>query len=211
MIVYLDESGDLGFNLDKPGTSQFFIVTFLVCGDAKVADRIAKKVLRSLSKTDLKHHHGALHAYSLRDSPRRRLLTFVAQEQVSVLVIRLDKRKVYTPADEKHFLYNYVVNVLLDRLITQDIVDEEDTIHVVASQRETNRALNDNFLAYLTRRAAERHGPRLTVEIRPAMAVKGLQVVDCLSWSFFRKYEHGDPTYADMVAGRVIEEYSIYG
>ena len=117
----------------------------------------------------------------------------------------------YTPVDEKHFLYNYVVNILLDRLVTRGGVHIDDTIHVVASQRETSRTLNDTFVAYLARRASERIGPRLTVDIQPAAAAKGLQIVDCLSWSLFRKYEYGDSSYADIIAAKVIEEYSIYG
>jgi len=188
-----------------------FTVTILVCDEARTADKMVKKVLQGFSKTDLKHHHGVLHARSDDSATRRRLLTLVADADVSILVIRLDKRQVYTPVDEKHLFYNYVVNVLLSRLVNQRLAKAGDTIQVVASQREASRALNDNFLAYVNGRAAKRCGPGLSVEVRPAATVKGLQVVDCLSWSFFRKYEHGDPSYADIVAGRVIEEYSIHG
>jgi len=211
MIVYLDESGDLGFDLDKPSTSQYFVVTILVCADENVAGKIAKKVFQTLSKTDVRHHHGVLHAHGLRESVRRRLLGLIAQEDVSILVIRLDKRQVFTPVDEKHLFYNYVVNALLSRLVSRQLVQNNETIHVIASQRETSRGLNEDFLAYITSRSTSRQGPDLTVEIKPASAVKGLQVVDCLSWSFFRKYEYGDSSYADLVAAKVIDEWSIYG
>lgn len=41
-------------------------------------------------------------------------------------------------------------------------------------------------------------------------AVKGLQVVDFLSWAIFRKYEHGDDYFYNMIKNLIVEESSLF-
>ena len=208
--VFLDESGDLGFDLTKTRTSRNFVVAILVCSDVQPMDKLVRQVFRGFSKTDLKHHHGVLHAYSENETTRRKILSLLVENNVGILIIRLDKNRAFFQQNEKHLLYNSIVNVILDRLISRGLVSANETVHVVASQRETSHVLNANFMSYLTSKAVEQHGVRLDVQIKPTSAEKGLQIVDCLSWSFFRKYEHNDSTYADLVASRVIEESSVF-
>jgi len=208
MLAYLDESGDLGFDFAKPGTSHFFVVAAVVCSGSEVADKVVKKVFRGFTKTDLKHHGGSLHSYTETPATRQRLLRLVVQQDVSVFVIRLDKR-IYALRGDKHALYNHLVGVLLSSIVSSGVAQADGTLQVVASQRETSRGLNRDFVSYLRRQVAAPDGLSVDIQIKPAASVKGLQVVDCLSWSFCHKYECGDATYAEIVAGKVIEEIDI--
>jgi hypothetical protein len=66
------------------------------------------------------------------------------------MTIYLNKRKVYTKLqDEKQVLYNYVTNILLDRIYSKRLVAGKNKTTIVASRRETNRYLNENFKTYL--------------------------------------------------------------
>ena len=38
MFIFLDESGDLGFDFDKAKTSRYFVITLLVCNDMAAQD-----------------------------------------------------------------------------------------------------------------------------------------------------------------------------
>jgi hypothetical protein len=63
--------------------------------------------------------------------------------------IYLNKEKVYIKLqNEKHVLYNYVTNILLDRIITKKLL-KDNNITLIASRRETNKFLNENFKNYL--------------------------------------------------------------
>jgi FAD synthase len=65
------------------------------------------------------------------------------------MCIYLNKKKVYTKLqDEKHVLYNYVTNILLDRIFTKKLLKGKD-FKFIASRRETNKFLNENFKEYL--------------------------------------------------------------
>jgi len=211
-IVFLDESGDLGFDLTKTATSRFFVVAALACQDSKPIDRVVKKIFTGFTKTQIKSRHGMLHASKEDRKTNERLLRGLAILDISVIVIHLDKTRIYTPIEnEKHLLYNNIVNILLDRLVGLRVVPVDQPLQAIASQRETSSILNQNFRSYITLNDKQRIGPQTEVTIAPPSTFKGLQAADCISWSFFQKYEHGDPFFADLLVKRVVEERSIYG
>jgi hypothetical protein len=57
LIIFLDESGDLGFNFEKQKTSRKFVITLLVCDGADGADGFKRAVRRTL-KNKLNHKKG---------------------------------------------------------------------------------------------------------------------------------------------------------
>jgi len=210
--VYFDESGDLGFDTSKTKSSKHFVVAMLFCRDSRRIEKLVKKAFAEFSKTEVKSLGGVLHAVKLRSAIRKRLLRQLADEDIYVLVIMLNKERVHIKLqDAKHALYNYVVNTLLDRLIRKRLFDDNDTVEVVAAQRGTNRFLNDTFSEYLQRQTLQNHAIDISVSIQTPRDRKGLQMADLLAWSFFRKYEHGDASYVDIIEEKVIEESWLFG
>ena len=61
--IFMDESGELGFDFKKKKTSKFFVVTFIFTKDKSNLDKIIKKVFKSIPKNKTKKHSGVLHAY----------------------------------------------------------------------------------------------------------------------------------------------------
>lgn len=204
----MDESGDLGFSLEK-GSSRFFIVTAIFTDSKRRLEKIAKKTHATLRKKYRKV--GVLHAYSETQATRQRLLKAVGKTDSNILVIILNKKKVYTKLkDEKAVLYNYVTNILLDRLLTKKIVPLNHEVHMIAAQRETNRFLNQNFKEYLANQASNTHKVKIKVEIATTAQEKALQVADFVSWAIFRKYEYNDDSYYNIIKEKIIEESLLY-
>lgn len=58
MLVYIDESGCLGFDFSKSGTSKYLIFTALVCHEEAVSREIGRAINRTL-KNKIKHHKGS--------------------------------------------------------------------------------------------------------------------------------------------------------
>jgi hypothetical protein len=71
-------------------------------------------------------HSGTLHANKEHSRIRHKLLHQLrGKEEVSIMVIRLNKKKAYAPLhDEKTLLYNYVTNILLDRIIIKGLFQQ---------------------------------------------------------------------------------------
>lgn len=211
--IFLDESGDLGFDFNKKKTSKYFVVTFLFVKQKIPIERMVKKIFRSFSGTEVKNHHGVLHAFKETPKTRQKLLKLFRENKASnILVIYLNKKKVYTKLqDEKAVLYNYVTNILLDRMYTKKLVPANEKISLIASRRETNKFLNQNFTIYLKGQIKNKHKFDIDIEIKSPTQEKSLQVVDMLSWAIFRKYEHGDENYYNLIKQDIVEESSLFG
>lgn len=188
----MDESGDLGFDLNKSGTSKHFLITFVFSKNKRPIEKCVKKTHGGL-RNKFKCKGKALHAYNEKRVTRFRLLRCLAEKDIYIITIALNKRKVYTKLqEEKAVLYNYVTNILLDRIFTKKLIPIEGKIYLIASKRETNKFLNANFKDYLKSQAVNSHGIDLRVEIKTPAEEKALQAVDFVSWAIFRKYEQED-------------------
>lgn len=207
--LFLDESGDLGFD-PKKKNSKYFIITILFASDKKPLESIVKKIHKNLRKKVKKLSGGILHAVKEKPITRRRLLRLLADKDISIMAIRLNKSKVYTHLkDEKHVLYNYVTNILLDRVMTKHL-DKSNEITMIAAKRETNKFLNYNFKNYLENQLKNKHKKRIKIEIKMPSEEKSLQAVDFACWSIFRKYEHGDDSYYLLIKKIIVEENSLF-
>lgn len=134
-FIFLDESGDLGFKLNG-GSSHYFVITVVFSRSKRRLEKIARKVHGGLSRKYRKV--GVLHAYKEKPATRRRVLEQLCETDCQVLGIVLNKEKVYTKLqDEKAVLYNYVTNILLDRLFQQHEFTADQEAVLIASRRET--------------------------------------------------------------------------
>lgn len=120
-FIFMDESGDLGFNFNKRGTTKYFLITFLLTQNKREMEKCVKKVHAGLRKRYKKI--GVLHAYVEEPITKKRLLSLLAEEDCRIMTILLNKKRVYTKLqDEKPVLYNYVTNILLDRIFTKKLI-----------------------------------------------------------------------------------------
>jgi hypothetical protein len=208
--IFLDESGDLGFDFRKKKTSKFFVVTCLFTGNKRPIEKIVKKTHSELKKK-YKRRFGILHAVKEKPITRQRLLKRLNEKDCTIMTIYLNKKKVYTKLrDEKLVLYNYVTNILLDRIYTKKIIPIKDRVELIASRRETNKFLNENFKNYLNRQVENRHKTEIKISIRTPSDEKVLQAVDFVSWAIFRKYEYGDDSYYNIIKNKIVEENPLF-
>lgn len=205
-FILLDESGDLGFS---KGSSKFFTITIIFTKNKRKLEKIAKNIHKNLSKKYKRV--GALHAYNEQPVTRQRLLKQFNETDCSVLAIILNKQKVYTRLqDEKAVLYNYVANILLDRLMTKKLIPINEEILLIASQRETNRFLNDNFKNYLSTQIKHNHAIDIKIKLATPHEQKALQIVDFASWALHRNHSIADDSYYNLFKSRIIEEIKLF-
>ncbi len=207
--IFMDESGNLGFNFDKRGTTSYFLITFLFTRSKRPIEKCVKKVHLGLRKKYKKI--GVLHAYIEEPVTKRRLLSLLAEKDCKIMTVLLNKKKVYTKLqDEKPVLYNYVTNILLDRIFTKKLIQSDDSIKIIASRKETNKFLNKNFKSYLHSQLAANYKVKVSISVKTPAEQKALQAVDFVSWAIFRKYEYKDDTYYNLIRGKIVEENSLF-
>lgn len=208
--IFLDESGDLGFDFSKKRTSKFFVITFLITESKKPIEKIIKKTHSEL-KQKIKRRIGILHAVKEKPITRQRLLKRLIEKDCFILTIYLNKKRVYTKLqDEKVVLYNYVTNILLDRIYTKKIISSQKIIELIASRKETNKFLNENLKNYLCNKVKNKHKAMIDIKIKSPAEEKSLQAVDFVSWAIFRKYEYGDDSYYNIIKEKIKEENPLF-
>lgn len=209
--IFLDESGDLGFNFSKKRTSKYFIVTFLFANKKRSLEKAISKTHGELRKLYRKHG-GVLHCFHEKPTTRQRLLKRLNDKDCWIMTVYLNKMKVFTKLqDEKDVLYNYVTNILLDRIMTKKLLGAHPgKVTLIASRKETNKFLNENFKNYLQTKTKDNHGFQINVEIKTPHEEKCLQAVDFVSWSIFRKWEYDDESYYQLIKNKIIEENPLF-
>lgn len=208
--IFLDESGDLGFDFSKQATSRYFIVTVLFTDYKRPIQKLIRKVHANLRKK-YKIRTSTLHAAKEESVNILRICRGLTDKNCQVLTICVDKNKVFPELrSKKHALYNYIVSILLDRVVGRHLVSAKDSLLLVASKRETNKFFNQNFHEYLRRQIKNSYGIELEIEIKTPAEEKCLQAADIASWSIFRKHEYGDDRYYRVLESIIVEERILF-
>lgn len=208
----MDESGCLGFDFSKSKPTKYFIITFIFTNSNRPLEKIVKSTFQFMPAKHRKSHSGVLHFHKEQPRIRLKLLNELKRkDNISIMAIILNKSKVHTRLqDEKSILYNFVTNILLDRILTKKLVPTNEPVYLVASRRETNKFLNENFEQYISNTINHNHKVLIHPIIKTPHQEKALQVVDAASWSIFRKYEHQDESYYNIIKDLIIEENPLF-
>jgi undecaprenyl pyrophosphate synthase len=205
--IFLDESGDLGF---KKKSSKWFLFTLVVIDNPRPLEKVISKARTGLKKK-YKHRFSELHAYHCDDVTRTRILKSLARLDIAVITTILNKRKVYVDLqNQKNYLYNYTANVILDRLINSKLIANNHEISLVADRKDTKKNLRDNFISYITEAMKKRRDGNFKMSLAASHDERGLQAVDFISWSIFRKYEKDDLQFYDFIKSKIIDERLLF-
>lgn len=199
--IYIDESGDLGFDFTKKGTSRYFVVAAIIVEDKDILEKIIRKTFISLSQKDRRRHSGTFHAFKEKEKTLRKILRLLkAESSIKIAFICLEKKD-KDSEKSKYEIYNESVL----RLVRNAFYDSSLEITLFSSQRETNKYINKQFKSFLSRGL----GKKSRVKIINPSDEKGLQLVDIISWSIFRKYEFGDDFYYKLFEDKIIKKIEI--
>lgn len=199
-----------GFDFKKRKTTKYFVITFLFTDKKRPIEKIIRNLHAGLRKK-YRMRDGVLHACREEPVTCTRFCRQIIEKDCKVMTIYLNKKRVYTKLqNEKAVLYNYVINILLDRISTKRLIEKDKKIMFIASRRETSKFLNLNFVNYLKNQSLNNHKLDIDIKIKTPFEEKGLQAVDLISWAIFRKYEYGDESYYNIIREIIIEENPLF-
>jgi len=197
IIAAQDESGDLGFDFDKKGTSRFFCITLVVSVEKRKLEKLVKRMFADFAKQRIKHPHGVLHAYNETDRTNHLMIRRLKDTDAKAFVIKVDKTKlIRRDIDE---FYNDLTIMLLEKVF--DVTGVEKVI-LIASRKDPKPEAVERFKSSL----AAAYGDSLEVIVKRPREEKSLQVADCISWCLFRLYENGDGSFYQEIEP-ILHEY----
>jgi len=202
-MIYLDESGDLGF---KPRSSKFFVLAAIIARDPEKVSRCIKRVRQQkLSKKyktvpELKFHNSS-------QTIRKRVLDCVAGTDTDIAYVVLRKNQVFERLKSKpSILYNYLSGSLISKIITAYNLEGLVKVFVDKSLYGFERDNFDNYLTWKTcignHSEDQNINPPEIVHI-DSRQDRCIQVADFVAGAISHKYSMEDPSYYNAIEQRV--------
>ncbi len=203
MIVYIDESGDLGWTLDKPygmgGSSRYLTIALLIIPNDK--NFLSKKIVRNFykqyrisPKKEIKGTELSLEQKQylvgkiidlLKNNPEIKIITITTQKTNVQDHIRADSNK----------LYNYMIRLaLLDEIIN------EDSVTLIPDPRSIKVESGNSLLDYLQIELWFEYNSSTNLDQKVVSSENSLNLkfVDIISNLIWRKFEKAT-TEADLL------------
>ncbi len=145
MLVFIDDSGDAGFKLDK-GSTEFFIISLVIFDDNLEAEKIAvaiKELRRELKFSD----QAEFKFFKSRKDVRVKFLQTVNQFKFKIRSLVIDKKLIKSDnlKNNKNSFYSYVIKTAL-QYSNNSILNAKIRI-----DGSGDKVFRKNFLSYLRR------------------------------------------------------------
>lgn len=206
--LYLDESGDLGFDFQAKSPSRFLTIAVLATSQDQMVKRIRTAVRRTLKN---KVNRGKKNEQELKGSStdiavKRYFYRIIKDCKFGVYAVTLNKIRVFDEllrgSDAADRLYNWVARLVLEK-IPFERTNEPVELIVDKSKGKGGMA---RFDQYLKSQLAGRLDPRIPIHIhhRNSAADPGLSAIDLFCWGIFRRHERQDEVWYQEYAAKVL-------
>ena len=209
MLIYLDESGDLGFDYKGKKPSEKFVIALLVCNSRLVARDFRKAVRRTiknkLNPQKKKNQQQELKGTNTSIDVKQYFFRQCPKSGWAIYTVTLNKNRVYghlqTAAGKKK-LYNFLARFLLQNV---SLNNPGEAVTLVLDKSKSKDEISDfnNYVANQLDALLPLNVP-LYIYHERSHENPVLQAIDMFCWGIFRKYEMNDcewyREFAKMIA-----------
>jgi len=209
MFIYLDESGDLGFNFEKRKTTKKFVITLLVCDSDAARKEFDKAVRRTLKNKLNRRKKNSRFITELKGTGttvimKRYFFRNIKTNRWAIYSLILNKNRVDTNLQTnfgKKKLYNFLARFLIEKLNLSKVQRNVELIVDRCKNKEEVRDFNQYLVNQLE--ALLPLNTDLNISHLTSQESTGLQAVDLFSWGIFRKYENNDLEWYKVYSGKI--------
>ncbi len=207
--LFLDESGDLGFDFVNKRPSKYFTITILATSSDDSFRQINKAVTKTLArKLNYRKKHGTkvqeLKGTGTTIEVKKYFFGLISDCKFGIYSITLNKRKVYERlTKEKERVYNYVTRLVLDQIPFEK--NGGVRVNLVIDKCKGKPEIRE-FNEYIKSQLSSKIDPNIPLDINhePSQNICGLQAADLFCWGIFRKYERNDPEWLEIYQKKVL-------
>lgn len=206
--LYLDESGDLGFDFVNKKPSKFFTVTILA-----LSSRDANRQLIRAAKITLRRKLNnakrqkrivqELKGTGTTIEIKKYFYKKVKDTKFGIYSVTLNKKKVYEKlTKEKSRVYNYIARQVLDQIPFEK--NDDDRVELILDRSMAKPEIEE-FNSYIRRQLEGRLSPKVPLDIYHWLSHEnfGLQAADLFCWGIFQKYERQNENWRDVFSEKI--------
>jgi len=206
--LYLDESGDLGFDFVNKKPSKFFTVTILALGSVEANRKLIKAVkvvLRRKLNPKNKRKRLALELKGTGTTLEIKKYFYKQVEDVEfgIYSITLNKLRVYERLiKEKSKVYNFVARQVLDHIPFEK--NNSERVELILDRSKSKSEIEE-FNSYIRNQLEGRLSPRTPLDMYhwKSHETPGLQVADMFCWGIFEKYERNRVEWLEIFKDKI--------
>lgn len=204
--LYLDESGDLGFDFVNKRPSRFFVVSILAIEGQETNKRLSTAVKitlrRKFNKSNkLNELKGSLTPSNIKGY----LYNKIKDVNFAIYSVVLDKKKSYKSLwADKERIYSHIAYLVLDKI---PLDSRKPLINFIVDKSKSKENIRD-FDRYILLQMKGKIDPLTPLRIyhNDSNASYCLQIADLFCWGIFRKYEKMDTLWYDIFKEKIAYE-----
>lgn len=210
-FLYLDESGDLGFDFVNKKPSKFFTITILAISEVNKNRALINCVKHTIKR---KLHKKKIAASELKGSKtslevKQYFYRQCKSIKFGIYALTLNKKRLYEKLTrDKERVYNYIARLVMDKIPFEKAVMRVELI----VDKSKARPEIEEFNSYIIRALKGRLDPKVPLDIYHYLSHEsmGLQASDLFCWGIFRKYEKKDLEWFSVFEKDKIRSEDLY-
>jgi hypothetical protein len=209
MFIFLDESGDLGFDWSKGGTSRYFTVTILICHNKETADRIRIAIKRTLKNKvnhrKVRNQNKELKGATTTIEIKKYFYSQMPQDGWDIYSVTLNKERIKKhlktkPAKKR--LYNFLARFIVEKTPLNEV--QGRSINFIVDKCKNTVEIQD-FNEYIEAQLSAVLPLDTILNIHHDSSTKNpcIQAVDLFCWGIARKHKDNDTTWYNYFKSRI--------
>ena len=205
--LYLDESGDLGFDFVNKKPSKFFTVCILAVSSTEVNKKLLKAaqltLRRKINKKRKTVMHNELKATKTTHEIKQYFFSLIRDLHFGIYAVTLNKKKLFEKLSQnKSRVYNYIAKLVLEQIPFER--NDGERVTFVLDRSMSKPEVNE-FNIYIRHHLEGRLPPSIPLDIehRSSQEHFGIQIADLFSWGIYQKYEHSDLKLYDVFKEKI--------
>ena len=205
--LYLDESGDLGFDFKEKKPSKFLTIAILATSQRQTVQQIGWAVKRTLRKkvNGKKVRHNELKGSNTTIAAKQHFYSQVSDCKFAIYAMTMNKRHVYEELCKNAFtksrLYNYLAKQVLDAIPFEKA---NDAVELIVDRSKCSREIAD-FNNYIYSNLQSRFDPivKMAIYHHDSCSDRGLSAIDLFCWGIFRRHERNDNEWYEVFQSKI--------
>ncbi len=197
--LIFDESGNLG------ASGRYFVIACIDTQNCKALHNMMKRKLRKAK--DMFPELAVLHSHEVKAKDaypcvKYHILETIAEKDLKIHYIVADLKHIRPKLlEDKNILYNYLMKLLLDKIISS--ADNGTTINIISDNHTTKIASGNSFEEYIKIHFIFERGYDLNIKVAymdsDASDAYIVQAADYVANALYTKFEYCNHLYSDQL------------
>ena len=209
--LYLDESGDLGFDFVNKKPTKFFTVAILAVSGVENNRKLIKGVKITLRRklNPKKHRRRIVQELKGKDTTlevKQYFYKQISKVAFEIYAMTLNKKRVYDRlTKEKSRVYNFIARQVIDKIPFEK--NKANRVELVIDKSKSKPEIEE-FNSYIRSQIQGRLDPKVTLDMYhwDSQQNPPLQAADMFCWGIFQKYQRRNTKWLEVFKKKIIFE-----